>query len=298
MQLTPARHLGQSAVTLFPWLENQLEVVGDPFWDHECLVSTVQGERHTMVRIAALPIESVDGFIVTLYDITEQKLAQVALETSKKRLQQTIDYKRQVEAQLIYKSQHDDLTGLYKRAYWQQAINQLDAARITPVALLLCDIDGLKFFNDTLGHDAGDRLLIKLADILLATVPPSAEIARIGGDEFAIILPHTGQEEALAICQAVREAVQEYNVNNSALPLSVSIGVALRVDPGEPMNSLFKRADDRMYREKLNRSQSARSALVQTLRSALEARDIGTEGHASKLPMWRGSISEPANQTW
>lgn len=194
-----------------------------------------------------------------------------------------ISARKALEEKLTFMSWHDSLTGLYNRGYWQRQLNELEVAKTNPVGLLLCDVDGLKLVNDTMGHDAGDRMLIRLAEILTALCDDSDIVARIGGDEFAILLPDSDRERVLALSQTAKQNIDDYNANNQALPLSVSVGIAVRVDPEEPLAAMVKRADDRMYREKLNRSHSVRHSLVQALTLALEARDFGTEGHTQRV---------------
>jgi diguanylate cyclase (GGDEF)-like protein len=193
-----------------------------------------------------------------------------------------ITVRKKVEEQLLYLSWHDALTGLYNRTYFEREMNRLNET-ILPVALLICDVDGLKLINDTMGHDAGDAMLIEAAKIIRNCFRDSGIFARIGGDEFSILLPGVEAYMAESMCSKLRESVDEYNVNNSQLPLSISIGLATRHNAGIFMTDVFKEADNNMYREKLHRSQSAKSAIVQTLMKALEARDFITEGHGERL---------------
>ncbi|NPV72177.1 MAG: diguanylate cyclase [Firmicutes bacterium] len=177
----------------------------------------------------------------------------------------------------------DSLTGLHNRTYFEQEMHRLEAEGCTPVGIVLCDIDGLKLVNDTLGHDAGDELLLAAARVLKETSPGTATVARIGGDEFAVLLPGSDETTTERVCSELRDAVDRYNAANPERPLSTSIGFAARSDTSKSMSDLFKEADDNMYREKLHRSRSTRSVIVQTLMKAMEARDFITEGHLDRL---------------
>ena len=193
-----------------------------------------------------------------------------------------ITERKQMEKQLKYLSLHDSLTGLYNRTYFEQEMNRLEGNRFAPVGIIMCDVDGLKLVNDTLGHDKGDQLLLTAANVIKSSFREGDMVARIGGDEFAILLPKTSKPVVEVAVKRIRDAIFNYNQTNPELVLSISIGFAVS-DETVDITQLFKEADNNMYREKLLRSQSNRSAIVHTLMKALEARDFITEGHADRL---------------
>jgi len=191
--------------------------------------------------------------------------------------------RRRAEERLKYLSLHDPLTGLYNRAYFEQEMVRLEAGRQFPVSIMVFDVDGLKLVNDTLGHDSGNALLIAAAQLIKESFRGSDMVSRVGGDEFAVLLPQSERSIVESAGSRIQEAVARYNEANPHLPLSISMGFAITSGPAASLANLFKEADNNMYREKLHRSQSARSAIVQTLMKALEARDYITEGHADRL---------------
>ncbi|MFZ5645155.1 MAG: PAS domain S-box protein [Bacillota bacterium] len=193
-----------------------------------------------------------------------------------------ITKRRQAEEQMKFLSLHDPLTGLYNRAYFEEEMRRIQAGRYSQISIILCDIDGLKFVNDTLGNGAGDELLTSVAGIIRDSFRDGDIIARIGGDEFGILLPSGDCELVKRASTRIIKAVERYNGNNPKIPLSLSVGSATSDGPVNIVE-LFKEADNNMYREKLHRSQSARSSIVQALMKALEARDFITEGHADRL---------------
>ena len=193
-----------------------------------------------------------------------------------------ITERKQTEERLKILSLRDPLTGLYNRAYFENEIERLDNAGYNQVSVIMCDVDGLKIINDSFGHDIGDALLIAAANVLRSSLRESDVIARIGGDEFAVILPNCGLTVVERTFSRILNAVDDYNAVNPALPLSLSVGFATNKKT-VGLRDLYKEADNNMYREKLHQSKSTRSAIVQALVKAMEARDFNTEGHAERL---------------
>ena len=193
-----------------------------------------------------------------------------------------ITERKQLEEKLKQMSFHDSLTGLYNRNFFEEEMKRLSDDRYSPMGIIVCDVDGLKFVNDTLGHQAGDRMLISAANILRRSFRSSDIIARIGGDEFGVLLPQTGREPVERMLQRVRGAVQEYDSNEPEIPLALSLGHAVD-ETAADLQAHFREADNRMYREKIQREGSARSAILQALTGSMQARDFNTQGHCDRL---------------
>lgn len=199
------------------------------------------------------------------------------------------------EKRLKYLSLHDQLTGIYNRAFFETELERLNGSREYPVTIISADLDGLKLVNDTMGHDAGDELLKSTAEVLKESLRQSDILARVGGDEFSAILPRTDQPAGEKIMSRIRENIALYNRDHDDLPLGISIGLATMKKPDGSLKELFKRADDMMYRDKLYRSSSSRSAIVQSLMAALAERDYITEGHARRLEDLCRALGERIN---
>jgi len=187
------------------------------------------------------------------------------------------------EKKLKYLSMHDQLTGLYNRAFFEEELSRLSQSREYPITLITTDLDDLKLVNDSLGHDAGDRSLKAAAEILKQSVRGVDILARVGGDEFAVILANTSIPEGEKIAARIREKIDLYNSNHSDMPLGLSIGLATAPSPEKSLHEVYHLADDLMYRDKLYRSTKARNKSVQALLAALDERDYITQGHAKRL---------------
>ncbi len=193
---------------------------------------------------------------------------------------------KQTEKRLKYLSQRDSLTGLYNRSYFEEEMKKLETDityLAASVGIIVCDVDGLKEINDTLGHKKGDELLGIAARMISEPFRQDDLVARIGGDEFVVLLPNSPVHAVERACQRIRQAVEKHNESSPELYLSISVGFAVSNRNERNMRDLFIEADDNMYREKLYHVRSPRSALVNTLMKALEARDFITEGHAERM---------------
>lgn len=159
--------------------------------------------------------------------------------------------RRKLEEELRYRSTHDSLTGLYNRAYLEQELARLTRSRRFPVALIVIDIDGLKPVNDAGGHAAGDDLLVRAGRLFASVARGEDVVARVGGDEFVIVLPQTPLETALEVVARLAIVVEAHN-RGEVTPVRYSAGVAIATD-GAQIPTALREADDRMYAHKRSR---------------------------------------------
>jgi diguanylate cyclase (GGDEF)-like protein len=147
----------------------------------------------------------------------------------------------------------DPLTGLPNRRYFEEFSALLAGRRRAgdAVAVLMIDIDKFKGLNDTYGHPVGDQVLRSVADAITAAVRDQDVPARIGGEEFAVLLRNPGPDVALEVGERVRQAVRELNLTRLGVAgVSVSVGVANATTPEEPIDALVERADRALLRAK------------------------------------------------
>ena len=161
-----------------------------------------------------------------------------------------ITERKRIEEKLTYMSTHDSLTGLYNRTFFDEELARLGRGRRFPVSVLIGDVDDLKEINDTLGHEAGDMQIRKAAKVMVEALRADDIVARIGGDEFAAILPQTDAAIAHDVIARIRDALAVENGSHAEPELSVSLGVAT-VEDGKRLIDAWKLADMRMYEDKL-----------------------------------------------
>lgn len=154
-----------------------------------------------------------------------------------------------LQAELAYRAAHDPLTGLSNRSVLTERLAALRPRRSH--ALLLVDLDGFKEINDSLGHPAGDELLVAVGRGLTALAPPGATLVRLGGDEFALLLPDTDESVALAVGGAVCQRLREpFRSAHGELRVSASVGVTAGPLAARSPVELLREADVALYAAK------------------------------------------------
>ncbi|MBN2558369.1 MAG: diguanylate cyclase [Clostridia bacterium] len=197
--------------------------------------------------------------------------------------------KEQIE-EIEYISYHDHLTGLYNRRYLEEEFNRLDVRRNYPFSVIMADVNGLKLTNDSFGHGEGDALLISTAEILKGACRQDEIIARVGGDEFMILLPNTGAADAKKIMERVSVAAD--GCTSTGLPLSIGLGHAVKTDSRQDRDDLFKAAEDAMYRDKLRDHSKKRKEAIDVIFETLCNRIEWERDHAEKVGEICGRIGK------
>ncbi len=206
----------------------------------ECRTYTGNGKLRWIEIVAQPEVNEKENRVVNIIgavkDITERKEAETKLQTL---------------------SLHDQLTGLYNRGYFEESMQQLEHGRQFPISILMADLDNLKSTNDRAGHAAGDDLLIRAALVLTKAFRAEDVVARIGGDEFVVLLPSTSAVEAEVAVDRFRHCLEEDNKAHPGSPLKISCGIST-AEKGDSLEETLKDADASMYHEKKRRNLNTR----------------------------------------
>lgn len=177
----------------------------------------------------------------------------------------------------------DALTGLYNRRFFEEELKRLDTKRQLPISIIMADVNGLKIINDSYGHQKGDEVLEKTADILKSSLREEDILARQGGDEFAVLLPKTSKKECSKILSRIKQRTKKVKDNKLQVPVSVAVGMAVKNEINEDINEVYQKADDAMYKNKLSASRSTKSRVVNNLLNTLNVKSNETKDHSVRM---------------
>lgn len=198
------------------------------------------------------------------------------------------------EEKIHYLNYHDVLTGLYNRSFFQEECKRLDTSRDIPLSVIIGDVNGLKLINDSLGHNEGDSLLKAIAEILKSCCRKSDIIARIGGDEFAVLLPNTDSDAVQTIVERIVNTCSEYpNIReNNVLYTNIALGCATKVSPEESLDKIINLAEDLMYRRKLMEYKSIHSSILSSIKTTMSEKSYATKSHADRMTKMSRKLGE------
>jgi diguanylate cyclase (GGDEF)-like protein/PAS domain S-box-containing protein len=166
-----------------------------------------------------------------------------------------ISERMRIAEELVYLGTHDPLTGLYNRTFFEEEMRRLQAGRHFPVSILIGDLDNLKEVNDRHGHAAGDELLKATAATMKECFRTDDLIARVGGDEFVVLLPGVAEEETHEALERLTRCMDGYNSQHSLLPIRISFGIATG-EKGTQLEIVLHEADQRMYAVKREKKEN------------------------------------------
>ncbi len=182
--------------------------------------------------------------------------------------------------EIDYINNHDTMTGLFNRRYFDEKFSEIDTQENYPISIIIADVNGLKMINDTIGHHMGDEILKKTADILGRAIDENDILARIGGDDFAILLPRTIKSQAEMVVNEIHNLLQS-EIGN--LELSISMGLSVKFDSFTRKEDIIKEAEDNMYTNKLYEKSSKRGDLLRLIMDALYERSSREELHSERV---------------
>ena len=190
------------------------------------------GKRIWLTKLAPVINDNgeVEKIVGSSLDITENKIKEQKIE---------------------YLSFHDKMTGLYNRRYFENEMQRLDSSRKLPVTVMIADLDDLKYINDNFGHHEGDKYITTAAQMVKESIRSEDIAARIGGDEFAIILPQTDLNGGQKIYQRIKEKEsKDLREENTIDTFSISIEYAVKDKKDLNLEEVYKKADQKMYANK------------------------------------------------
>lgn len=189
------------------------------------------------------------------------------------------------DLQIAYLRERNFLTGLYNRNYMEQEIKRLDQPEFWPLSVAICDIDGLRVINDAYGHEEGNYLIVKTAQLIRNCLRDEYVLGHTNGGEFMLLLPHTDTQAADQLEMDIKNSIDSYNrVNENVLyAISVSIGHSTKETKDQEMQTVMTEADEYLHRRKMVNQNSSHSAIVSSIMATLYAKSQETEEHGQRL---------------
>jgi len=192
-----------------------------------------------------------------------------------------------------YLSYHDYLTGIYNRRYFDEDIKRTISQKEFPIAILVGDINGFKIYNDTFGHLEGDKAIVETAKRLGSIICDGNTLARVGGDEFAIILSGKSEEEIrsyLNILESKMNAMSDELDEKRILTISWGYGIQKKEE--DTIDTLWKEAESFMYRRKYYSKKSTRSNSVNITMKTLFAKSEREKNHSERVGLLCEAIAK------
>ena len=194
------------------------------------------------------------------------------------------------EEHIKYLTYHDPLTNINNRLFFEEQIPVLDTEDNLPISVIFGDLNGLKLTNDIFGHAAGDRLLTEAAAAFKKASGNEGLAARIGGDEFALIMPNTDADRAKDVIEEIRKSFS--NENSNDIIGSVSLGASTKTSAEESMHEMIEIAENLMYKDKtINRNKNNKN-MIRKIINNLHNRSPREKRHSENVSVLCEKIAE------
>ncbi|MFA5381196.1 MAG: HD domain-containing phosphohydrolase [Candidatus Izemoplasmatales bacterium] len=263
-----------------------LDVFGDAGKERDKLYEkALQGEHHIYDWTLVKKDQTLyfEASISPIYDEAGKVTGAVGItrDTTEPMLRQ-----KEVE----YLITHDFLTGLYNRRFYVEELTRLDGLATLPLALMMIDFNGLKILNDAYGHHFGDIALKKTSETLCTIAGISDSVCRIGGDEFAIILPKANLEAVEAFKSKIQTELAKILIGN--IPISVAVGYDVKLESQTSLEEVMKNAENRMYRNKVTEGRNIRNGAIKAILMTLTDKFSDEKNHSARVGRYCRLIGE------
>lgn len=235
--------------------EEKLHVEEEIFWKADG--TSIDVEYHSYPKLKA---GNVIGAVISFNNITEKKERQEQIE---------------------YLSCHDSLTGLLNRGCFENKMKQLNSEGLLPISIIFGDLNGLKLVNDIFGHAAGDMLIRKTAKVLENICGNNNIIARVGGDEFIVILPQVNSTQTVKLMAQIKKELSKEKVY--AVKCSMALGFDTKTHDSENLEKIMGNAESEMYKEKLLSKKNYGIETIQMILKELQRRNPGEKEHSKRV---------------
>ena len=198
--------------------------------------------------------------------------------------------RKERQRRIEYLSYHDQLTELYNRRFFEEELRRLDVERNFPLSIIYADVNGLKVINDAFGHESGDQLITLVAEAMRTVCRADDIIARVGGDEFVILLPKTDAVQAFGVIERVKESIRCLQING--IGASVSFGLDTKTEVAQTTGDVLNNAERNMYQEKIQTASSYRSGIMRGVFNALIQKLPHEKDHSIRVGILCGLIAK------
>jgi diguanylate cyclase (GGDEF)-like protein/PAS domain S-box-containing protein len=189
--------------------------------------------------------------------------------------------RKERQKRIEYLSYHDQLTELYNRRFFEEELRRLDVERNYPLSIVYADVNGLKVVNDAFGHESGDQLLKLVAAAMKTACRADDIIARIGGDEFLILLPKTDALQAMQIIERIKVGIGIVRFNG--MSASVSFGVDTKTKATQSTSEVMNSAERNMYQAKIQDAGGYRSGVIREVFDSLIQKAPFEQKHSERV---------------